>query len=261
MQINEIYCKSILSKSGIYGIDYAVNPYMGCQHGCIYCYAVFMKKFANHKEAWGEFVDVKVNAPRVLAKQMKKSPEGSILISSVTDPYQPLERKYEITKKCLQVLSRYDVPISILTKSDLVLRDRTLLERVDAEVGVTFTTVEEDIRQQFEPGASSVEERLNILEEIEDCYVFFGPVIPMFSDTEEKIRAAFTAFAERGVTRLYIDKMNLYQNVWHRMKKYLDVDTVKSYKKIKDNEKYLLLLKKRMQHVLNEFDFDVTLGW
>ncbi|RLF93230.1 radical SAM protein [Thermococci archaeon] len=261
VKIKEIYCKSVLSKSGIYGVDYALNPYTGCQHGCIYCYAIFMRRFTNRKEKWGEFVDIKINAPTILSKEIKKFQKDSILISSVTDAYQPLERKYEITRKCLNVLSKYDFPVTFLTKSDLILRDLDLIEQMNSKVGFTFTTIDENIRKIFEPRASSIEKRLDALENIENKYIFFGPILPLFSDTEEKIREAFIKFEEKNVKRLYIDKMNLYPNVWKRMKEFLDRKTVTEYQKIKNSEEYPILLKKRISDILKDFNFEYKIGW
>ena len=261
MKIKEVYCKSVLSKSGIYGVEYALNPYTGCEHGCIYCYAIFMKKFKEHKEEWGNFVDIKINAPTILSKEIKKFQRGSILISSVTDPYQPLERKYEITRKCLYVLSKHDFPVTFLTKSDLVLRDLDIIEKMNADVGFTFTTVEERVRKIFEPKASSIEKRFDALEKIENKYVFFGPILPEFSDSEEKIREALTKFEERNVKRLYIDKINLYPNVWERMKKFLDYKTLIKYQKIRKSEEYPIILRRRVMDVLKDFSFEYKIGW
>jgi DNA repair photolyase len=88
MKIREIKAKSILSKSQVY--DYALNPYVGCQHGCVYCYAKFMKRFTGHRETWGKFVDIKINAPELLAYEVKRKKVGRVWISGVCDPYQPL---------------------------------------------------------------------------------------------------------------------------------------------------------------------------
>jgi DNA repair photolyase len=261
VKIKEIYCKSVLSKSGIYGVDYALNPYTGCGHGCIYCYAIFMRRFTNHKERWGEFVDIKINAPTILSKEIKKFQRGSILISSVTDAYQPLERKYEITRKCLNVLSKYDFPVTFLTKSDLILRDLDLIDEMNSEVGFTFTTIDENIRKIFEPGASPIEKRFNALENIENKYIFFGPILPLFSDSEEKIREAFTKFEEKNVKYVYMDKMNLYPNVWKRIKELLDHKTIIAYQKIKNSEEYPILLKKRISDILKDFNFEYKVGW
>jgi len=109
MIVREIYARSILSKSRVF--DYVINPYIGCQHGCTYCYARFMKRFTGHKEPWGEFVDVKINAPGLLHQEIYKKPPGRVWISGVCDPYQPLEATYELTKKCLEILVQHDWPI------------------------------------------------------------------------------------------------------------------------------------------------------
>ncbi len=102
MIIQETNARSILSRSKVY--DYTINPYVGCQHACTYCYARFMKRFSGHKESWGQFVDVKINAPDLLRKEVERKPAGRVWISGVCDPYQPIERKYELTKECLEIL-------------------------------------------------------------------------------------------------------------------------------------------------------------
>ena len=130
MVLNEIKAKNILSKSGLPGVDFAINPYVGCLHSCVYCYARFIKKFTKHKEPWGEFCDIRINAPELLKKEVGKIPSNSsIFISSVTDPYQPLEKKYQLTRKILEILAGYNFKVSILTKSNLVLRDLDILKR------------------------------------------------------------------------------------------------------------------------------------
>ncbi|MGZ6291172.1 MAG: radical SAM protein, partial [Syntrophales bacterium] len=153
MKITLIKAKNILSRSKVY--DYALNPYVGCQHECLYCYAKFMKRFTGHKEKWGEFVDVKINAPELLASEVKKKKVGRVWVSGVCDPYQPLEKKYMLTKQCLEILVESGWPFTVQTKSALVLRDIEILKRADdVEVGFTITTADEKIRKIFEPGAS-----------------------------------------------------------------------------------------------------------
>ena len=148
MNIREIKAKNILSKSQIY--DYALNPYVGCQHACVYCYAKFMKRFTGHKEPWGKFIDVKINAPELLEQEVKKKKVGRIWISGVCDPYQPLEKKYMITRRCLEILVEAAWPFTIQTKSPLVLRDLEIIKRAsDAEVCFTITTADEKIRRVF----------------------------------------------------------------------------------------------------------------
>jgi DNA repair photolyase len=198
--------KSILTKSGIPGVNYCINPYVGCAHGCRYCYATFMKKYTGHTEPWGRFVDVKINAPEILQKQLKRARKGRVLISSVTDAYQPIESKYKITRQCLEILLQSQFPVDILTKSPLVLRDIDLIKKFkDIEVGFTITTDDEKIRKVFEPHAPSIMTRIFALKTIHDnrinTYAFIGPVLPMNSEAlSEKINP--------HVDSIIIDRMN-----------------------------------------------------
>jgi DNA repair photolyase len=185
--IREIKVKSILTRSGIPGVDYCINPYVGCYHGCKYCYATFMKRFTGHTDEWGSFVDVKINAPEVLQKELRRKEKGRVIISSVTDAYQPVEGKYKITRQCLEVLSEHQYEVDILTKSPLVLRDIDILKRIrDIDVGITITTDDDRIRKVFEPNAPPINTRINALKRLHEngikTYVFIGPVLPMNPD-------------------------------------------------------------------------------
>jgi len=110
-------------------------------HGCVYCYANFMRRFSGHlQDAWGSFVDVKVNLLDVLAKELPRNPGGRVWLSSVCDPYQPVEAKYKLTRGTVELLSAYEkFFVSILTKNSLVLRDLDLLTRMKERVEVGFT--------------------------------------------------------------------------------------------------------------------------
>jgi pyruvate-formate lyase-activating enzyme len=106
LKIREIFAKNVLTKTGIEGYDYCINPYVGCAHGCRYCYATFMKRFTGHAgEKWGSFLDVRVNMPEVLRKELRKKHTGTVLFGSVTDAYNPMEKRYEITRKCLEAIA------------------------------------------------------------------------------------------------------------------------------------------------------------
>jgi DNA repair photolyase len=192
--IKEKIARSVLSSSGIPGVRYCLNPYVGCSHGCVYCYATFMKRFTGHAERWGTFVDKKVNAPSLLRRELRKAGKGTVMVSSVTDPYQPLEKKEGLTRQCLLALLDYRFPVDILTKSPLVLRDVDLLGKFEElEVGITITTDDERMREVFEPGAPPINERLKALRALRrngiSTYVFIGPVLPMNPESlAEKIR-------------------------------------------------------------------------
>ena len=181
MKLREIKAKNILSKSQIY--DYALNPYVGCQHNCVYCYAKFMKRFTGHRERWGEFVDVKINAPELLVSEVNKKSIGRVWISGVCDPYQPVEKRYELTRRCLAILAEKGWPLTVQTKSSLVLRDIEILKSAkDAEVGFTITTADEKIRKIFEPGAPPVSKRIEALQKLHSegikTFVMVAPILP-----------------------------------------------------------------------------------
>jgi DNA repair photolyase len=203
MNIQEISAKSILSKSQIY--DYVVNPYVGCSHSCRYCYAAFMKRFTGHKEKWGEFVDVKINAPELLAREIKKKRMGRVWVSGVCDPYQAAEKKYRLTRKCLEVLLENQWPVTIQTKSALVLRDIEVLGQFnDIEVGFSMTTTDDKIRKLFEPGASPIKERIHALDALHSegirTFAMIAPILPKSEGLIEQLPGK--------VDHILIDRLN-----------------------------------------------------
>jgi DNA repair photolyase len=203
MIVREISAKSILSKSQIY--DYAINPYVGCSHSCRYCYAAFMRRFTGHKEKWGEFVDVKVNVPDLLAIEIKKKRMGRVWVSGVCDPYQAAEKKYKLTARCLEILLEHQWPVTIQTKSSLVLRDIEILEKFrDIEVGFSITTADEKIREIFEPGASPIKERIRALDVLHSrgiqTFVMIAPILPRSDGLIEQLPGK--------VDHMLIDRLN-----------------------------------------------------
>lgn len=217
LNIREKHCLSVLSESAL--ADYALNPYTGCLHGCAYCYARFMRRFSGHREPWGEFLDVKVNAPLVLAREAKKNPKGEVFISSVCDAWQPAEVRYRLTRQCLKILVEEGFTLRILTKSSLILRDLDLLRGYpDVLVGFTLTTTNEELRKRMEPGASGFDDRIMALEKLRDngikAWAFMGPLLPFLSDSEESINALFKAISPMGLELIYIDKLNNRPGVW-----------------------------------------------
>src|SRR4030042_2549141 len=184
MKVKEIFAKTILTKTAIAAFDYCSNPYVGCGHGCRYCYASFMKRFTGHWEPWGEFVDVKVNAPHVLRKQLKRARHGIVALSTVTDPYQPLEKNYKLTRECLEALLENEFSVNILTRSPLCLRDLDLFKRFkEIEVGFSITTDDKDMKKIFEPHSPSINSSIRGLKilhkEKVGTYAFIGPMLPL----------------------------------------------------------------------------------
>ena len=210
INIREVQAKSILNKSKIH--DYCLNPYTGCQVNCRYCYArLFMRRYSGHSEPWGSFVDVKVNAPELLRKQAVRAKRGTVWLSSVCDPYQPLEEKYRLTRQCLAILAEARFPVNIQTKMTLILRDLDIIERFDeVEVGMTLTTDDEGIARMFEPGASPVGERIAALEKIHSrgikTFAFVGPLLPGGPE------GLISALAGR-VDKILVDRMNYLETV------------------------------------------------
>jgi len=157
------------------------------------------------------FVDVKVNAPELLKKQLLKAKKGTVWISSVCDPYQPLEAKYQLTRRCLKELVGKQFPVNIQTKSKLALRDLDLFQDFeDIEAGFTITTDDENIIRIFEPRASTVAERIKALHRIHEkgikTFAFIGPLLP---GNPERLVSLL-----EGITdRIYIDRMNYLSTI------------------------------------------------
>ncbi len=207
----EVLAKTVLTKTRIPGQDYCVNPYVGCEHGCRYCYASFMKRFTGHTEAWGEFVDVKVNAPEVLRRQLRRARRGSVLVGTVTDPYQPSERRYRVTRGCLEALLERQFPVSVLTRSPLCVRDVELFRRFeDISVGLSITTDRDEVRRLFEPHAPSIASRVEALRALHaggvSTYVFAGPLLPMDA-------ARFVEMVGGAADEVLVDRLNYSDRV------------------------------------------------
>ena len=184
MEIREVRAKSILSPSKIY--PYVLNPYVGCQHGCSYCYAGLAKGVQGRPEPWGTFVDAKINGPELLAQEIRRKPKDRVWLSGLCDPYQPLEGRYGLTRRCLQTLIREGWPLTVLTRSGLVLRDRDVLGRFrDGEVGFSVPTADDGIRRAFEPWAPPIGERIRALGELHGAGIrTYGMIAPLLPGAE-----------------------------------------------------------------------------
>ena len=198
-------CRKALSPSKLPGMNFALNPYGGCTHGCIYCYAPEV----THSE-WKEWraVRVKINITERLAREIGGI-YGTIGIGTVTDPYQEPERRFELTRRCLEVISDHDLVINIMTKSDLVLRDMDLIGGMKHSVGVTITTVEDPVSKRTEPGAPLPSVRLDAMRRMVDAgmdvYLLAGPIM---STLEGHEREYADAVLDTGVRCASIDKLN-----------------------------------------------------
>lgn len=200
-----IVCKKALSPSKLPEMDYALNPYGGCEHGCIYCYAPEV----THKD-WDTWrvVRVKVNVADRLEREIDHT-EGIIGIGTVTDPYQYAEKRFNLTRNCLEIIERHSREIHIHTKSDLITRDIDLLGRIKSKIAVTITSVDDSFSKVVEPGAPLPEKRLFALKQLTDAglntYVLIGPVLSSLRGKEEEF---CQKIIETGVKTAYIDKLN-----------------------------------------------------
>lgn len=209
MKIREVEAKTILNKSGL--TDYCVNPYMGCSFACSYCYAQLIIRKFHPKETWGGYVDVKINAPELLEKEIATAKRGVVMLSTVIDPYQPLEKKYQLTRRCLQILLRRQFPITILTRSPLVTRDIDLFKQFkECTVGVSITTDDDKIKNLFEPLTPPFAARIETLKRLQTAglrtYAFIGPILPMEPSVVAEAIAPY-------VEHVFIDKLN-YPQLW-----------------------------------------------
>ncbi len=222
MEIQEIFCKTALSDSALPGLTYSLNLYRGCQHACAYCYAPCVLRIP--REHWGNRIEVKTNIPVVLRKELKTKEPGVVGISTVTDPYQPLEQKYRLTRLCLEQLLHHGFPAHIQTKSSLVERDSDLISRFsDAQVMMSIGTLNDHERRLLEPFTSPIPDRLSVLRKLSDTgiktAIFFGPIYPTI--TEEDIPSILEKFKDSGVSEIWVDRLNLKPGVWESISKIL----------------------------------------
>ncbi len=226
MIIRETTCKTALIRSALPNLDYALNPYKGCEHACIYCYAPSVLKYGG-EEKWGDFVEVRKNMPKILSKELKskRKEPGIVGIGTVTDPYQPVEKRYEVTMNCLRVLLDRDFPVSIQTKSSLVLRDINILKRFKrCEVGFTITSIDEHIREKYEPKSSSFDEKVSAIRKLSKngikTWIFLGPIMPYITDRQGELEKLISKIPP-DISYIIIDKLRLKKGLWKNIELFL----------------------------------------
>ena len=205
MLIKEIEAKSVITKSNLPVCDFSVNPYTGCEHACKYSYACFMKRFTNHPEEWGEFVDVEIWQP---IKNLGKYKGKELFIGSVTDPYQPIEEKYRRTRTLLEELQGSGAKLSIATKSDLILRDLDIIKTFpDARVSWSVNTLDEGFKDDMDK-AASIKSRLAAMKVFHNAGVrttcFISPIFPGITDVK-----AIVEQAKEHCNLIWLENLNL----------------------------------------------------
>ncbi|MEU1938156.1 SPL family radical SAM protein [Streptomyces coeruleorubidus] len=221
MEPVEIEAKTLIQKSKTPSNDYVINPYTGCVLGCAYCFASFAgRQFGRSAKEWGDYLYVKKNAVELARKELSKMPEGkrrgTMLLSSVTDPYQGHETKYRLTRGILRELERVEYPglVRILTKSPVVTRDIDLLTSLPrAEVGMSVTTTDDKVSRWLEVRAPLASRRLRTLAELKQAgiptYAFVGPLLPHFATQPELLDDLFGRLVDAGVSEVFMEHINL----------------------------------------------------
>lgn len=246
--VREVRCASVLHEMNYRtSNEYTANFYRGCTHGCVYCYA---PSLIHDERSWGSFVDAKVNAPDVLRKELFKAPKKVVFLSSASDPYQPVEARYKITRRCLKVLLDYDFPVIILTRSPLVLRDVDLLSRFSwVRVGCSISSVS---TRFYEPGVVPVSTRIETLRKLHESgivtWVSMAPIVPqlMLDDVDcllGKLKQVGVSHVVFGMLRFigYEESRIMFETRTNRSSELASVGEGKVYERIRKLvEKYEL---------------------
>ena len=211
-----VVCRSALSVSRLPGLDYSINPYVGCEHGCVYCYSRSFLRDRRLAERWGSFVWAKRNLLERLRVELPRKKRGVVGVGVLTDSYQPFEGKLHLTRRCLEILVSHGFPVSLQTKSALILRDADLIKPENFDVGVTITTLDRELAGRLEPRASPPEARVQIVEEFSsrkvETWIFLGPIIPGVNDGRENFERIVRVAEKTGSLLLY-DKLNLRREI------------------------------------------------
>jgi DNA repair photolyase len=286
MKISLKESKSIIIPSKLPGADYVVNPYSGCSFGCVYCYADFTRRFTGHiDDNWGEYVDVRINTPELFKKELEKISfkiskknefkEGDrpvIFFGSVTDPYQGIEAKYELTRKYLQIISesnlKDNIKISLLTKSPLVTRDADVFKKIpNLEIGMTISSNDDNISRLFESCAPLSSLRLNALRELNDSgidtYAFVGPLLPHFVANEDSLRNLFKDIKDTGTENIWVEHINLSGPKMDRLIKLVGdklSDDERDFFVKSQTEEYKEKLNNLIMKIIKEYDLKLVGG-
>ena len=259
MVIKELNIKDYLTKSNLPDSDYVINPYVGCTHGCKYCYASFMKRFTGHKENWGEFIDIKrCDKPIDLNKITGKN----VFLSSVTDCYNQYEKEYCITRNILKQLVNSDCNLSISTKSKLILRDIDLLKQMkNLIVCMSINTLDETFRSDMD-NASTIKERMDTLKELHNngiyTILFMSPIFPYITEWKEIIDNT-----KNYIDEYWFENLNLRGSYKKDILDYIKINYSHLYPKYIDiyvnkNNKYWEELAKKINNYCNQNSIKYT---
>ena len=216
--VKEITCKTALHfhNSKWLPYQYDINVYRGCAHQCTYCYALYSHEYLGGGDFYRD-VYAKTNIADVLRRELPRFSRATVNLGGITDSYQPAEREYKLMPGVLKLLARFSVPVTLCTKSPLVLRDAALLKEIDDAGGVktafTITTLDETVAKLIEPHAPVPQMRMDALAELKKlgitCGVHMMPVIPFLTNGADQIEAVFSAAKDAGADYLLTGSLNL----------------------------------------------------
>lgn len=286
MKIIQKEVKSVLTPSKLPGSDYVVNPYSGCAFGCVYCYADFTRKFTGHMDdKWGEYVDIKINTPEIFEKELNKLSrkivkknefkEGDkpvIFFGSVTDPYQGVEAKFQLTRKCLEIISKSsiknEIKVSLLTKSPLVTRDIDIYKQIpNLEIGVTITSTDDEVSRMFESCAPPSSLRIKALKELNregiNTYAFVGPLLPHFVANQKSLDKLFKSIKESGTNTIWAEHINLKGKKMNRLMELVGDRLSKEESELFINsqtDEYKIKLNETVMELVKKYDLELVGG-
>ena len=200
---------------------WSLNPYVGCAHRCAFCYVRAFERRADRPadDRYGEVVRVKTNIAEQLERELRRPSwrREQVAIGTATDPYQPAEARYRLTRRCLELLARFATPASLVTRSPLVVRDVDVLLRLQQAAGVTVTlsipTLDGELTRRFEPGAPPPQQRLRAVSQLREAGVEAGvavaPILPGLTDAEDTVRAVLLAAREAGASFVWASPLRL----------------------------------------------------
>lgn len=254
MKEQVIEVKNYISKSNLPSTDFVINPYIGCPHKCMYCYASFMKRFTNHLEAWGDFVDVKICGKPLNTRNLC---EKNLVIGSVTDPYNIYEKKYEITRNILHQLVATPVSVDIITKSDLVARDMDILSKLHkVKVVLSINSFDDSFRFDVEPYAPSIKRRIQTLRTLYNSGIptvlFMSPIFPEITDFKRIIEETKDFVCEYWFENLNLRSAYKQRVLDYVYKKYPDLMFLYQDIFVFNNNSYWLFLREKIEQYCRE---------
>lgn len=272
MIIKEIECKSAINKISKSRLPYSLdlNIYRGCSHKCSYCYALYSNSYLGSTDFFNE-IFVKKNIIEVLEKELRKKKDDKIInMGSVTDSYQPLEEKYGLMREVLKLMIKYNQPITISTKSDLILRDIDLIEKLSKKTYVniasTITVTDEKIRKLIEPYSKSSIQRINMLKEIgktnANTAIHMMPIIPYITDSIENIDKIFYLGKQINIDYILTGSLNLRGQTRSYFLNFIRKNFSEEYKKIEKlydssstlNKEYSTNLNKKIYFIRKKYN-------